>query len=488
MRRAALLLCSAALGAVPPALSELLTDLHHGDPFRRGEAATALGQLGEPAVPALAALLRNGPVEARRGAAIALARMGVAGRPALPELIQALTHRDHGLRQAAAHAIGGLGTLAEAALRELTACLHDPDDSVREAATLALSRVDPLGRARPRTLEAQAALVERLVPTLMAELHVPGVAVTLIHDRAVIWTRGFGVRSAATREPVSADTVFEAASMSKPILAMLAMGLVDQGRLDLDCPLEVYGTDLQVPIQPARGLITARMALSHTSGYPNWRPGGEEEQGPLPLRFHPGTRFHYSGEGIFHLQRQLERLVGQPLEAWASAALFMPLGLRRTAFRWTPELGRHQASGHGDDGAVRPASRYHHANAAYTLYTTATEYGRLLVELLQATEGRSRHLSQGAALELLRPQVKVDAREPIERPGRARGQEVYWGLGWSLNTTAQGPIAHHSGANQTGFRCFSQISPGRGTGLVIFTNGTRGSDLWTRVVAALGDL
>jgi hypothetical protein len=89
---------------------------------------------------------------------------------------------------------------------------------------------------------------------------------------------------------------------------------------------------------------------------------------------------------------------------------------------------------------------------------------------------------------MLRHQVAVGAREPMERPGAAQGQAVYWGLGWSLNTTAQGDIAHHSGANRTGFRCFSQFSPARGSGLVVFTNGTQGGELWTRLVAAIGDL
>ncbi|MFZ4514304.1 MAG: hypothetical protein ACOYNX_11800, partial [Geothrix sp.] len=64
----------------------------------------------------------------------------------------------------------------------------------------------------------------------------------------------------------------------------------------------------------------------------------------------------------------------------------------------------------------------------------------------------------------------------------------FWGLGWSLNATEQGDIAHHSGSNSTGFRCFSQFSPSRGTGLVILTNSTQGGELWTRVVASIGDL
>ena len=89
---------------------------------------------------------------------------------------------------------------------------------------------------------------------------------------------------------------------------------------------------------------------------------------------------------------------------------------------------------------------------------------------------------------MLRHQVRLDARAPIERPGAARGRDVYWGLGWSLNATGQGDVAHHSGSNSTGFRSFCQFSPTRGSGLVILTNGSQGSELWTRLVAAIGDL
>jgi CubicO group peptidase (beta-lactamase class C family) len=89
---------------------------------------------------------------------------------------------------------------------------------------------------------------------------------------------------------------------------------------------------------------------------------------------------------------------------------------------------------------------------------------------------------------MLRHQVRAEARDPIERPGRARGREVFWGLGWGLNTTAEGDVVYHSGANRTGFRSYCQFSPERGTGIVILTNGLGGGELWTRLIAAVGDL
>jgi CubicO group peptidase (beta-lactamase class C family) len=466
----------------------LVASLGHEDVYLRGAAATALSRIGEAAVPALIQALGDGRPPVRHSAAIALGRLGPAGRKAVPALTRALADSQETIRHAAAVALGGLGSAALEASPALTDLLSDREESVRRAATVALSQVDPGGRFRPRSLQALTATIDRLVPMLMEETHVPGVSIAVIRDRRVTWTKGYGVRQAGSREPVARDTVFEAASMSKPIFGLLAMQLVDQKRLDLDRPLVEYGEECFVPDLPEKRLITARMALSHTSGYPNWRPGGEELEGPIPLLFRPGTRFTYSGEGIFYLQRRVEHITGQPLDQWAEQHLFRPLGLKATSYRWTASLGVRMAAGHRDDGQPLGTSTYLHPNAAYSLYTTAEEYARLLTEVMRAERGDSSLLSRSAAQEMLRHQVTVGSREPIERPGTAQGLMAYWGLGWSINATGQGDMAHHSGANGTGFRCFSQFSPTGGTGLVILTNSTRGGELWVRLVAAIGDL
>lgn len=474
------------------AVEALMAALGHEDPYLRGAAAVALGHIGAAAVPALTRALGCDNAELRWSATIALGRVGAPASKALPALIGLLADPHAQVRQVAAATLGGLAGLdgvAQAAAPALTRCLSDRDQAVRRSAALALAQVAPADRTHQLRHEALAATIDQLVPALMAEHHVPGLAIALIRDRKLAWSKGYGVRAAGGNEAVTPDTtVFEAASMSKPILALLAMQLVDAKRLDLDRPLVEYGPDVLVPDLPEKRLVTARMALSHTTGYPNWRPGGEEREGPLPLLFRPGSRFGYSGEGTFYLQRRIELITGQPLEHLAQQSLFEPLGLRHSGFEWAPHIGALQATGHTDEGATLPKSKYLHPNAAYTLYTTADDYARLLVEVMKAERGESPLLSQAAAQEMLRHQVVVDAREPIERPGAAQSQAVYWGLGWSINGTAQGDIAHHSGANRTGFRSFSQFSPTRGSGLVIFTNGAQGDELWARLVAAIGDL
>jgi len=470
------------------AVEPLVAALGHEDPYLRGAAALALGQVGEAALPALTRALASDNAELRGSATIALGRLGSLAVKALPELIGLLSDPSEPVRQVAATTLGGLGVAAQAAAPALTLALSDRHEAVRRSATWALARVAPAGRADPLRHEALVATVDRLVPALLAEHHVPGLAIALIRDRQLVWSKGYGVQVAGASVAVTPDTVFEAASMSKPILAMLAMQQVDAKRLNLDRPMVAYGPEALVPDQPEKRRVTARMLLSHTSGYPNWRPGGEEHEGPLPLMFRPGSRFGYSGEGIFYLQRRIELITGLPLDRLAQRSLFEPLGLQHSDFGWTPHVGTLQATGHDEAGAAQPTSRYLHPNAAYTLYTTANDYARLLVEMLKAERGASSLLSRAAAKEMLGHQVAVAAREPVERPGAAVGRAAYWGLGWSINTTDQGDIAHHSGANRTGFRSFSQFSPARGSGLVILTNGAQGDELWKRLVAAIGDL
>ena len=315
-------------------------------------------------MPALIRALGDANAEVRWSAAIALGRVGRAGGTAIPALIKALADTDGNVRYVAAVTLGGLGTAARDARPALVEVLHDRDDSVRAAARLSLQQVAPDAGPGRAELANVSATINRLAPSLMAELKVPGVSVALIHDRQVAWSAVYGVANATTRAPVTKETAFEAASMSKPIFGLLAMQLVEQKRLDLDRPLVGYADELLVPDLADKGVVTARMTLSHTSGYPNWRPGGEEREGPIPLLFTPGSRFGYSGEGIFYLQRVVEHITGQPLDRLAQGRLFGPLGLQHSGYAWTSAIGATQATGHKNDGTELKQSKYRHPNAA----------------------------------------------------------------------------------------------------------------------------
>lgn len=479
--RAAATLAEGGAAVVEP----LVASLADADPFVAGAAADALARIGPASVPALVRALGDDREEVRVGAAVALGKLGPRAAEAVPALAKALSDPKAVVRWTAANALGAAG--AASALPALRESLGDEDEDVRRGAALALERIDPAAWFRAPSWEATLATVERLVPVLMKEHHVPAVSIALVKDRKVAFSKAWGVADVKTGEPATTATLFEAASMTKPAFAYVVMKLAAEGRLDLDRPLAEVVALPAVPGQPELSRITPRMVLSHTSGLPNWRPGGEERDGPLPVLFEPGARFGYSGEAFFLLQRAVERITAVPLEEHARSAFFAPLGMARASFVWTPQFDA-LATGHDEAGAPKARARYRHANAAYTLVTTAPDYARFLSALLDPKAFGERALPPAGVEAMLRHAVRADARDPIERPGRARGSAVFWGLGWGINETPGGDVVYHSGANQTGFRCYSQLSPSRGTGIVILTNGLGGGALWTRLVAAIGDL
>src|SRR5262245_12589079 len=134
------------------------------------------------------------------------------------------------------------------------------------------------------------------VPALMKEADIPGMSIVVIRNGKVAWHNNFGVKNTKTAQPVDDNTVFEAASLSKPVFAYAVLKLVEQGKIGLDVPLTKYLPTPYIDGDPRLEKITARIVLSHRTGFPNWRPGSS-----LSIHFTPGERFSYSGEGFIYL-------------------------------------------------------------------------------------------------------------------------------------------------------------------------------------------
>ena len=510
-------LCLAWLATAPTSVAQL----DDADLAVAGQAAATLSRQGTAAFPAIRELLASGSAQQRWGATVALYRSTADPEPFLPELTRQLPEKDEKLVQATLGVLGRLESRAAPALPALEALLaHEaPDirqsalatlavigpaalDSVPEvvpllrdeSAAVRLAAADAIRRVRPPTplsgdeFTAQVAWLEQHVPALMRETGVPGVSIAILQRGAVAWSRGFGVRDSRTGDAVTTETVFEAASMSKPVLALVAMQLVQEGRLDLDRPLVAYLGHDYLPGQPEHRRITARMALSHRTGLPNWRAGYAEMGGPLTLEFAPGSEYTYSGEGILFLQRAVESIAGEPLDHLAQERLFAPLGLVRTSFAWNEAIERDLASGHREDGSFKERTRYGSANAAYSLYTTPSEYARLMLTLQRPQLLGERALTAANTELMLQRQLRVDDDDAVSRPGLALSVATYRTLGWSLDVTPEGDIVEHSGSNSSGFKAFGQFNPAKGSGLVIFANGDGGYRLRKAVIDEIGDL
>jgi CubicO group peptidase (beta-lactamase class C family) len=473
---------AATLGAMgDAAFPEIREALASGSPQQRWGATVALYRSTadiEPFLPALTRQLTEHDDPLVLASLGALARLQSRAAPALPALKGLLKHAEPDIRWATLATIAAIGPAARDFEADMAPFLRDESAALRLAAAEAMRRIHPPAPISQQRLDEYVAWVKQQVPGLMRDMHVPGVSIAIIQRGEVAWAQGFGVSDARTRKPVTTDTVFEACSMSKPVFALVAMQFVQDGRLDLDRPLVEYLGHDYLPDQPEHRRITARMALTHRTGFENWRAGYDEMGGPLSLPFAPGSEYTYSGEGMLFLQRAVEAIAGQPLDRLAAERLFAPLRLARTSFVWTEALEKDLASGHRDDGSYKDRTRYRNPNAAYSLYTTPTEYARLMLTL-----------QHSATVDLmLQRELRVDDENAIPRPGLARSVATYRALGWSLDVTPEGDIAEHSGSNSSGFKSFGQFNPAKGSGLVIFANGDGGSRLRAAVVERIGDL
>lgn len=334
--------------------------------------------------------------------------------------------------------------------------------------------------------------LQRQIPELMAAAHVPGLTIAIVRDGRLFWRQAFGVKSVTTREPVDNDTVFEAASTSKPVFAYAVMKLCERGVMNLDTPLTHYTAERFVPNDQRLDLITARHVLSHTTGLPNWRSADD----PLAIRFPPGARWSYSGEAYSYLQSVVTQLVGGRLDPtrcgtfeqdvkvcamepsiddYMRANILVPFGMTSSGYLWNDWIARHMAPGHDEHGKPtgldrRPdtltLARYGMAGG---LCTTATDYAKFLVEVIDPKPADQFRLSAAGLREMLRPQIR-------------RNDASSWALGWEINHTADGDFLRHGGGNP-GYSCFVAGSVERKAGYVIMTNAENSG--YTGVIAPL---
>jgi len=323
-----------------------------------------------------------------------------------------------------------------------------------------------------------ADLEQRLPAALAQASTVPGVSMALVADAKLLWRGAFGVKDFASKAPIENDTIFEAGSVSKTVFAYAVMQLCDRGVLNLDTPLTTYASDRFLKGDPRLDLITARHVLSHTSGFQNWR----SKKDPLAIRFTPGERWDYSGEGYSYLQSVMTQLTGHvnrddckafedglkvcatDLDAYMKANLFLPFGMTSSGYLYQEGIARpHDEKGRMNSDRKATAVDAARYGSAGGLHTTPTDYAKFLLELIDPKPSDAYRLTADSLKEMVRPQVKVT-------------DSFSWGLGWAIeHKKTGGDIISHSGDNP-GFKALAAASIERKAGFIIMTNGDRGFD------------
>lgn len=299
--------------------------------------------------------------------------------------------------------------------------------------------------------------LEKNIPNLIKAADVPGMSAALIRDGKIVWSKGFGFSNAETKQAVTNETMFEAASLSKVVFAYGVLKLVETGKLDLDVPLNKYlGNNYEIAPDDARiNQITARRVLSHSAGFPNWRSPDDKY---LPINFTPGEKFSYSGEGFVYLSKTVEKITGLALEDFMQKTVLQPLGMTNSSFMWQDKYKPNAAFRHDLIGTKLFRNQGKNTNAAASLRTTADDYARFIAAILNGT-GLKKKILQ----EMLTSQINVEAKST----------QLSWGLGVGLETTSDGKYFWHWG-DQGDTKAYFAADLKNKSAIVYFANGTNG--------------
>ena len=329
------------------------------------------------------------------------------------------------------------------------------------------------------------------IEEVMERFGVPGMSVAVIRDFEVHWAKGYGIADVETGMPVDDETLFQAASISKPVTAMAALAAVEDGRFSLDDDINAILTSWQLPGNgfTAARPVTPRLLFSHTAGlgdghgFPGYEPDAPRPApvqilrgdapsnvGPVTMVRTPLTAMHYSGGGTTIMQLALTDVFGEPFPEIMRTSVLEPAGMSHSTFSQPlpPALDENAARGHRGNG--QPMGdvkwRVYSAMAAAGLWTNARDLARFAIEVQRSARGDpERVLTASSAAEMLSP-VGVG-------PFAVGLQVERMGEGWYFS---------HSGGHW-GFVCYLIAHKVKGYGLAVMTNSSGGGVVYREVLA-----
>ena len=366
-------------------------------------------------------------------------------------------------------------------------------------------------RNKPQATVLSDEFLSRLTEVMKTDA-VPGLTAAIIKGGEIVWARGFGVKNVETKEAVTTETIFPAASLSKPVFAYAVLKLRDEKLIDIDRPLVEYLPWPDLPNDLRAKLITARHVLSHSTGLLNWRFQANQ---PLTINSTPGQAFTYSGEGIYYLQRVVEHLTGRGLGELMHERVLKPCGMQHSSYVWQPEyktqatsiyrennqlfvggLGPHMyehvAKLHkplekwryedvlqiypeirekaypGVRGGFPPLPAFLEPNAAGSLKTTATDYARFIIHIMDNARRKKFEITEATRREMLTSQTRIN-------------DALAWGLGWGLEQAEGRQYFWHWGEHFA-FRTLVFGDAKNRSGVVVLSNSGTGHHACEQIV------
>jgi CubicO group peptidase (beta-lactamase class C family) len=321
---------------------------------------------------------------------------------------------------------------------------------------------------------------------------VPGVSIAVIDDGRLEWAKGYGVADRRTGRTVDESTIFQAASISKPVAAVAAMRLVESGRLDLDSVCNKYLSSWRIPDNEftESRKVTLRQLMSHSAGLPEeacpgYSPGepvptllqvldgtGPAKTGPVRVERPPGAEWKYSNGGYCVIQLILLDQLGKSFADIMQELVLAPAGMNESTFRQQlPEgFSNHAATGYNSTGEdLEGGWNTYPESASAGLWTTPSDLCRFTMAIMRSYDGVEDGLiGQSAAREMLRVQAGS------------------YGLGFELDDEGEDFSFSHGGAS-SGYRCYLLAYPQRNQGAVIMTNSDSGDGLYYEILRTLAN-
>ena len=317
----------------------------------------------------------------------------------------------------------------------------------------------------------------------MQKLGVPGASIAVIEDFEIKWTRGYGVADVATGAKTTPETLFQAASISKPVAAMAVLKAVQDGRFSLDQDVNSLLTSWKVPAAAtAQQPVTLRGLLSHTSGtddgfgFPGYNPGvpvptpvqilnGQppSNRGPVLFTRPPLTSYKYSGGGITLVQLLMTDVLQRPFPDLVRDSVLAPIGMTSSAYEQPLSAARDKVAARGHDraGAARDVKwRVYPELAAAGLWTTAADLAKFGIEIQKSLQGRSNKVLNRATVQEMASPVGVGP----------------YAIGMELAKAGEGWYLVHGGSNW-GFQCLLFVHKIKGYGVAVMTNSDSGGQL-----------
>jgi|WetSurMetagenome_2_1015567.scaffolds.fasta_scaffold39179_2 CubicO group peptidase (beta-lactamase class C family) len=369
--------------------------------------------------------------------------------------------------------------------------LKSDSEVLKDSTRSIISRID--------NTKIKVSLLDTRINSLLDSAKVTGLALSIFNENQIIYSKAFGYANYHKKTSLQINNTFYGASLSKAVFGYIVANLINDSIFDLDKPLQQY-LDITLPELKANDkwhgfqdlkddkryeTITARMCMSHTTGFQNWRwiqrPGDTENPERLKIYFDPGTQYFYSGEGIMLLQYVIERITGKNLEQLASELVFEPLQMRNTSYVWQDRFEDNYCYGHTTNQEVIAKDKRDEAQAAGSMETNLIDYSIFVKHLLQLNKEKSTVTNM-----MFTPNFRIRTKAQfgplsVEQTNENDSIQLSYGLGWGLLQSPFGLGAFKEGHGE-GFQHYTIIFPEKEIGIVILSNSDNAEGIFKKLL------